>query len=63
VALAAAREIADLPPHALAVTRGLMRGHIDAVLQRIDAEASHFGELLKSDEARAAFQAFFARKK
>ena len=63
VAVAAAREIAALPPHALAVTRRLMRGDVDPVLKRIEAESTHFAELLQSDEARAAFQAFFARKK
>jgi len=62
-ALQAAREIAALPPQALAVARGLMRSHFDEVLERIDAEAMHFRDLLRSDEARAAFQAFFARKK
>jgi len=63
VALGAARDIAALPPGAVAVTRKLMRGHVDAVLRQIDAESMHFKERLKSDEARTAFQAFFARKK
>jgi enoyl-CoA hydratase/carnithine racemase len=63
VALQAAREIAALPPGALAVARKLMRGHLDAVVKQIDTEASHFKERLKSDEARAAFTAFLARKK
>jgi enoyl-CoA hydratase/carnithine racemase len=63
VALQAAQEIAALPPKALAVARGLMRRHTEAVLQQIDAETGHFAELLKSDEARGAFQAFLARKK
>lgn len=61
-AVAAAREIAALPPRALAVTRELMRGHIEEVTQRIEAEGSHFSELLQSEEARTAFAAFFARK-
>jgi enoyl-CoA hydratase/carnithine racemase len=63
VALAAAREIAALPPHALAVTRGLMRGQTDEILKRIDQESAHFRDLLQSDEARTAFMAFLARKK
>jgi enoyl-CoA hydratase/carnithine racemase len=63
VALKAAREIAALPPGALAVARRLMRGHRDAVIEQIEAESMHFEDLLKSDEARAAFQAFLARKK
>jgi enoyl-CoA hydratase/carnithine racemase len=62
-ALKAAREIAALPPKTLAVTRGLMRGHVDEVVKRIDTESTHFRELLQSDEARAAFAAFLARRK
>jgi len=62
-AFKAAREIAALPPTTVAVTRGLMRGHLDAVLKQIEAESSHFRDLLQSDEARAAFAAFLARKK
>jgi enoyl-CoA hydratase/carnithine racemase len=62
-ALQAAREIAALPPRAVAVARGLMRNRLDEVVERIDTEAKHYRELLQSDEARAAFQAFFARKK
>jgi len=63
VAFKAAQEIAALPPRTLAVTRKLMRGHTDEVLKQMDAESAHFRELLQSDEARAAFQAFFARNK
>lgn len=62
-ALNAAREIAALPPKALAVTRGLMRGQIDEIIKRLELESRHFKDLLQSDEARAAFQAFLARKK
>ncbi len=63
VATQAAREIAALPPKALAVTRSLMRGNLDEIAQRLEVEAMHFRNLLQSDEARAAFQAFLARKK
>ena len=63
VALEAAREIAALPVGAVAAARRLMRGHGDDVLKQIDAETSQFKERLKSDEARAAFTAFLARKK
>jgi enoyl-CoA hydratase/carnithine racemase len=63
VALAAAREIAALPPTALALTRGLMRGNVEDIVQRLELESMHLRELLQSDEARAAFQAFLARKK
>jgi enoyl-CoA hydratase/carnithine racemase len=63
VALATAREIAALPPKTVAVTRNLMRGHLDDVIKQIDAESKHFKDLLSSDEARAAFSTFLARKK
>jgi enoyl-CoA hydratase/carnithine racemase len=63
VALQTAHEIAALPPRTVAVTRGLMRGQLDAVVAQIEAESAHFKELLQSDEARTAFQAFLARRK
>ena len=47
--------------HALA--RKLMRGNLDDILRRVDTEAMYFKERLQSDEARAAFAAFFTRKK
>jgi enoyl-CoA hydratase/carnithine racemase len=62
-ALKAAQEIAALPPKTLAVARSLMRGHLDEVIKQIDTEAAHFRDLLQSDEARAAFAAFLARRK
>jgi len=63
VALAAAREIAALPPRTVAVARGLMRSHLDEIIKQIDTESMHFRDLLQSDEARAAFAAFLARRK
>jgi enoyl-CoA hydratase/carnithine racemase len=62
-AMKAAHEIAALPPGAVAVSRRLLRGDPEAVVKRIDEEATHFKERLKSDEARAAFKAFLSRKK
>ncbi len=62
-ALGVAREIAALPPGAVGLARQLMRGELDDVIGRIDTEAMHYGERLRSEEARAAFAAFFARKK
>jgi enoyl-CoA hydratase/carnithine racemase len=62
VALTAAREIAALPPGAVALGRQLLRGPVDAIVRQVDTEASHFKERLRSDEARAAFTAFLARK-
>ncbi len=44
VALAAAHEIAALPPKTVAVTRTLMRGSTDAIVRRIDAETLHIRE-------------------
>ena len=62
-ALQAAREIAALPAGAVAVSRRLLRGHLDAVVRQIDTEVMHFKDRLQSDEARAAFSAFLSRKK
>lgn len=63
VALAAAREIAALPARAIALTRGLMRARQETILKRMEEESKHYKDLLQSDEARAAFRAFFARNK
>ena len=62
-ALQAAREIAALPAGAVAVARALMRRHLDEVVAQIETEVAHFKERLQSEEARAAFAAFLARKK
>ncbi|MGB6730199.1 MAG: enoyl-CoA hydratase-related protein, partial [Xanthobacteraceae bacterium] len=62
-ALQAAREIAALPAGAVAVSRALLRGGLDAIDRQIDTEIMHFRERLQSDEARAAFTAFLSRKK
>jgi enoyl-CoA hydratase/carnithine racemase len=61
--LQAAREVASLPAGAVALARKLMRGDLDELSRRVDTEAMHFKERLQSDEARAAFAAFLARKK
>jgi enoyl-CoA hydratase/carnithine racemase len=64
VALRAAQEIAALPPNVLALTRRLMRRHSEGeIFKRLQAETMDYKDLLRSDEARAAFQAFLARKK
>jgi len=62
-AMKAAREIAALPVEALAATRALLRGPPDEAVRRIDEEAAEFKRRLASPEARAAFEAFLARKK
>lgn len=61
--LAAAERLAAKPPEALRIARDLIRGPREAVAARIEEEAGHFRERLKSDEARAAFEAFMNRKK
>jgi len=62
-AMKAAREIAALPAEALAASRALLRGTPDEIVARIDEEAAEFKRRLASPEARAAFEAFFKRKK
>jgi enoyl-CoA hydratase/carnithine racemase len=62
-AMKAAREIAALPPDAVAASRRLMRGASDEIASRIDEEALIFRERLQSAEARAAFDAFLTRRR
>jgi enoyl-CoA hydratase/carnithine racemase len=62
-ALAAARQIAALPPQAVRAARALMRGSADEIAARIDAEVEVFRQRLASPEAKAAFRAFLERKK
>jgi len=61
-ALTAARHIAALPAEAVALARELIRGSSADITARIDAELQLFRRRLRSDEARAAFEAFFKRK-
>lgn len=60
--LAAAGRLAAKPPKALSIARSLIRGERTDVAARIDEEAAHFAAQLKSPEARAAFEAFMARR-
>src|SRR5437588_6679360 len=62
-ALSAAREIAKLPPQGVLAARALLRGSADEIAARIDAEVEVFRQRLTSPEAKAAFMAFFSRKK
>lgn len=62
-AMKVAREIAALPPQGVLASRRLMRGNPEEIVARIDAEAELFKTRLQSAEARAAFEAFLARKK
>ena len=59
--LALAARLASKPPKALAIARRLIRGDRADVLARIDEEAVHFADQLKSAEAKAAFEAFLRR--
>jgi enoyl-CoA hydratase/carnithine racemase len=60
---AAAERIAAKPPGALRIARDLMRGDREELVARIREESRLFAARLTSDEAKAAFQAFMARKK
>ncbi len=61
--LAAADAVAQKPPEALRVTRDLIRGPREPLLDRIQQESELFRQRLKSNEARAAFMAFMNRRK
>jgi enoyl-CoA hydratase/carnithine racemase len=58
----AAERIAAKPPEALRMARDLMRGNREELVARIREESRLFATRLISDEAKAAFQAFMARK-
>jgi enoyl-CoA hydratase/carnithine racemase len=62
-AMKAAQHIAALPPQAVLASRRLMRGGVDEIVARIDAEAVEFKARLQSAEAQAAFTAFMTRKR
>ncbi|MGE3304861.1 MAG: crotonase/enoyl-CoA hydratase family protein [Rhizobiaceae bacterium] len=63
IVMSAAEAIAAKPPEALKLSRDLMLGDRDALVERIREEGALFRARLKSDEARAAFMAFMSRKK
>jgi enoyl-CoA hydratase/carnithine racemase len=60
-ALEAARSIAGKPPQAVAQTRALLKGDLDAVLAHKAREEALFAERRASPEAQAIFAAFLAR--
>ena len=62
-AMKAAREIAALPAEAVAVSRRLMRGSSDEIIERMNEEVELYKQRIKSAEARAAFEAFLTRKR
>jgi len=59
----AAREISDLPPDGVLVSRRLLRGTGEDIIARIDEEAEEFKVRLRSPEARTAFTGFLTRKR
>lgn len=61
-ALDACRRLAAKPREALAITRRLLRGDPAEVKARSVEESRLFAERIASDEARAAFMGFMARK-
>ncbi|EDQ32117.1 Enoyl-CoA hydratase/carnithine racemase [Hoeflea phototrophica DFL-43] len=60
---AAAENLAQKPPKALAIARRLIKPDPEAVVARIREEGELFAAQLKSAEALTAFQTFMARKK
>jgi enoyl-CoA hydratase/carnithine racemase len=62
-AVKAAREISDLPPDGVLVSRRLLRGTGEDIIARIDEEAEEFKVRLRSPEARTAFTGFLTRKR
>jgi enoyl-CoA hydratase/carnithine racemase len=58
-----AREICALPAEAVAISRKLLKLPPEDLTRRIDQESHLFGERMRSNEAIAAFKAFFTRKK
>lgn len=60
-ALRLGAHLATLPPEAVKISRGLLRGDRSALSARMEEELSHFMARLKSAEARAAFEAFLAK--
>lgn len=60
---AAAERIAKKPANALRAARLLVRGSQDALIARIEEESRYVLEGLRSEEARAIFAAFLAKKK
>ena len=60
-ALNQAQKLAAQPPQALQMTRQLMRPHKSRVQHQMHQELEQFGVRLRSDEAKAKFQAFLKK--
>jgi len=61
-ALGKAAALAKQPPHALRLSRSLLRGSSEAVETRMTEEATHFAACLVGAEAREAFTAFLEKR-
>jgi len=58
-----ARQVAALPPEAVRVTKALLRRpHQEQLLETLMVEIAEFATRLGSEEAQAAFAAFFAKR-
>jgi len=57
-----ARQICALPAEAVAISRKLLKLPTEDLVRRVGEEDRFFKERMRSPEALAAFQAFFARK-
>ena len=62
-ALAVAREIAALPTESVIAARRLMRGSVEEIIARIDAEVEAFKTRLASPEAQKSLAAFLDRNR
>ena len=63
VAAGAAAALAAKPPHALRLTKALLKRTTQpAVAEAVQVEAGHFADLLRSPEALEAFTAFMERR-
>lgn len=63
VAMSTAAKLAAKAPAALRLTKALMKGNRDDVLNQMNKEGAVFAERLSSPEAREALQAFTERRK
>jgi len=63
VARAMAATLAAKAPTAVRLAKALLKGDLEAVLARMDAEGVHFAAQLKSAECREAITAFYEKRK
>ena len=61
--MAVAANLASKPQQALKLSRDLVRGDRSDIVKRMREEALMFSERLRSDEAKAAFEAFMSKGK